>query len=112
MTATHTTTRPSELIATMRVGFTGGMYPVPADVPPEQRPDWQLSRSAELGCTALQIPETPSDPEIQKALRARAESLDIELEGAARAMFVPLGTPPAPSPRSCASRSRRARPSG
>lgn len=94
MTATQTAAQADSVVGTMRVGFTGGMYPVPTDVPIEQRPDWQLSRSAELGCTALQIPQTPRDPEIQKALRARAESLDIELEGSARSMFVPLGAPP------------------
>lgn len=93
MTVTQTAPNVDELIGSMRVGFTGGMYPVPAEVPPEQRPDWQLTRSAELGCTALQIPQTPRDPEIQKALRSRAESLDIELEGSAQSIFVPLGEP-------------------
>jgi sugar phosphate isomerase/epimerase len=70
------------------------MYPVPAEVPEEQWPDWQLSRAAELGCTALQIRETPMDPRIQQDLRRRAESLDIELEGSARGIFVPLGETP------------------
>jgi sugar phosphate isomerase/epimerase len=94
MTATQSRPQADAVIASMRVGFTGGMYPVPADVTDERRPDWQLGRSAELGCTALQIQETPRDPEIQKALRSRAESLDIELEGSARGIFVPLGTKP------------------
>lgn len=93
MTGTQTQSRIDAVIASMRVGFTGGMYPVPAAVPADQRPDWQLTRSAELGCTALQIPQTPRDPQVQKALRTRAESLDIELEGSARSMFVPLDEP-------------------
>lgn len=92
MTITHN--EVDDIVGSMRVGFTGGMYPVPSHVPDDERPDWQLGRSAELGCTALQIPQTPRDPQVQRALRARAESLDIELEGSVRAMFVPLGDTP------------------
>ncbi|WP_195909094.1 sugar phosphate isomerase/epimerase [Microlunatus sp. Gsoil 973] len=97
MTATQTESQVDSLIGTMRVGFTGGMYPVPADVPAEQWPDWQLTRAAELGCTALQIRETPRDRQLQKDLRRRAEALDIELEGSARGIFVPLAATPGSS---------------
>lgn len=82
-------------IGSMRFGFTGAMYPVPPKVPEGQRAEWQLTRAAELGCTTLQISGLPSDPGARNALGQRAADLDIELEGSARSIFVPLGEDPA-----------------
>lgn len=97
MTATMTDPEIDARIRTMRYGFTGAMYPVPADVPFDQRAEWQLRRSAELGCTAMQVRDVPRDRAARQDLRAHAEALDIELEGSTRSMFVPLGTPPGSS---------------
>jgi sugar phosphate isomerase/epimerase len=80
-------------IRSMRVGFTGGMYPVPPTVPTEGRAGWQLERSAELGCTALQIHDLPTDAGVRRELAQRADTLGIELEGSAP-LFVPLGAAP------------------
>jgi 3-oxoisoapionate decarboxylase len=84
-------------IRSMRYGFTGGMYPVPDDVPYDGRADWQLTRAAELRCTVLQVRDVPHDPAVRASLKDRAESLDIELEGTARKIFVPLSAEPGSS---------------
>ncbi|MDR1392900.1 MAG: sugar phosphate isomerase/epimerase [Bifidobacteriaceae bacterium] len=82
-------------IGTMRAGFTGGMYPPPDNIPFDQRAAWQLDRSAKLGATCLQISDMPQAPEARQALRVGAEAAGIEIEGLARALFVPLGADPA-----------------
>lgn len=94
MPATQTDQGIADRIRTMRYGFTGAMYPVPDDIPFDGRAAWQLQRSAELGCTALQVRDVPRDPAARRELKAQAEELDIELEGSTRSMFVPLGTKP------------------
>lgn len=83
-------------IASMRIGVAGAMYPVPLSVPADAQAEWQVRRSAELGCRALQIRDLPAhddQPRI-KALRELAESLDIELETSTRSVFSPLGEAP------------------
>jgi 3-oxoisoapionate decarboxylase len=97
MTATQIEKDIDARIRTMKVGFTGGMYPVPKDVPQDEAAEYQLRRSAELGCTVLQPLRLPSSREARLALRDHAQELGIELEGNARAIFVPLGTTPGSS---------------
>ncbi|MDR0416843.1 MAG: sugar phosphate isomerase/epimerase [Propionibacteriaceae bacterium] len=82
------------LIATMRVGFTGFMYPAPDHVDFDARAAWQLERSAQLGATCLQVVDLPQTAAARQDLAAAAASLDIELEGLVRALFVPLGEDP------------------
>jgi sugar phosphate isomerase/epimerase len=94
MTVTEQPPEVSSRIRSMRVGFTGSMYAVPESVPAEEKAEWQLRRSAELGATALQVRDLPSTDEGLHALRELASSLDIELEGSARSMFTPFGTAP------------------
>lgn len=93
-TATTDVAEVDGRIRTMRHGFTGVFYAVPAEIDGEQRAAWQLERSHELGATALQIASTPTGRDMRLALAARARVLDIELEGAAPSMFVPLGVDP------------------
>lgn len=81
------------VIATMRVGVAGAMYPVPEKVPAEAKAEWLVRRSAELGCRALQTRDLPTSGEGLKSLRALAESHDIELETSTKSVFAPLGLP-------------------
>jgi 3-oxoisoapionate decarboxylase len=83
-------------ITSMRIGVAGAMYPVPASVPADATAEWQVHRSAELGCRALQIRDLPSHDDGPKirALRELAESFDIELETSTRFVFTPLGEAP------------------
>ncbi|MDQ4137639.1 MAG: sugar phosphate isomerase/epimerase [Actinomycetota bacterium] len=83
-----------ERIRSMRTGFQGLFYPAPADLDDEQKAHWLLTRSAELGATALQLFALPADRDARLRLAERARELDIELEGYAPAMFVPLGEDP------------------
>ena len=41
------------IIRSMKVGFMGPFYPVPADVAQENRVEWLFNRSKELGCTTI-----------------------------------------------------------
>lgn len=86
----------AELVATMRVGYTGAMYAVPEEVAAEGRAEWQLRHASTLGCTALQIPfrDLSSDPGSRRALGELARELDVELEGNAPSLFSPLGMSP------------------
>lgn len=81
-------------IRSMRTGMQGLFYPAPADLDDEQKAHWLLTRSAELGATALQLYALPTDRDARLALAERARDMDIELEGYAHAMFVPLGVDP------------------
>lgn len=81
-------------VRTMRAGITGGMYPVPESVAAEDKAEWLLRRSAELGFRALQVREVPADPGRRRELKELAASLDIELEGSTRSIFAPLGSAP------------------
>lgn len=81
-------------VRTMRAGVAGGMYPVPESVATEDKAEWLLRRSAELGFGALQIREVPDDPGRRRELKELAASFDIELEGSSRHIFAPLGSEP------------------
>lgn len=85
-----------DVIATMRVGYTGSMYGVPEEVAVDARAEWQLRHASALGCTALQIPpwHVPADPGSRQAVRELAAELGIELEGNVPSLFSPLGTSP------------------
>ncbi|MDR1711780.1 MAG: sugar phosphate isomerase/epimerase [Propionibacteriaceae bacterium] len=86
----------NDVIRTMKTGFVGWAYPPPDDVPAEEGADWQIRRSAELGATCVQVYgfNTPKSDAGRKATRELAESLGIELEGAAFALFPPMGETP------------------
>jgi len=75
----------------MRVGFVGPFYPVPAAIEKDKKCEWQIIRSAELGCTALQVPDLPADPGALKGLRDRAASKNVELESGAGGVFGLVG---------------------
>ena len=42
-----------KIIKSMKVGFMGPFYPVPADVAAENRVEWLFRRSKEMGCTTM-----------------------------------------------------------
>lgn len=81
-------------LRTMRFGYTSGMYPPPEEVAAEDLPRWHLRRAAALGHTALQLRQLPGTKDDRVALRDEAAELGVALEGAAHAMFVPLGVEP------------------
>lgn len=89
-----TVIRLPDVVKTMRIGYTAGMYAAPLEVDSEQLAEWHLIRSIEIGARALQLMSLPSDPGRRLELGARAVDADVELEGATRSIFVPLGEKP------------------
>ncbi|WP_028611489.1 sugar phosphate isomerase/epimerase family protein [Paenibacillus harenae] len=75
------------LINSMRIGFTGGFYPVPADVEEDDVAEWQLQRAGELGCTVLQVRTLPKDRVKLAEFGYLAQSKAIELELSAPGAF-------------------------
>ncbi|MDR2374101.1 MAG: sugar phosphate isomerase/epimerase [Bifidobacteriaceae bacterium] len=85
----------SKRIATMKVGFAGGFYPVPDDVEEAQHQHWRLERTAQLGGTCYPVFPLPETPQGRSDLAAKAAELGIELEGSIRGLFPPLEDSPA-----------------
>jgi 3-oxoisoapionate decarboxylase len=79
-----------DLKKTMRIGFCP-FYPIPKDVVDDKKAEWTVIRSAELGCTATQIPFMPRDPNAQKALGELAVAKNVELEAYAMGVFDLVG---------------------
>jgi sugar phosphate isomerase/epimerase len=85
----------SKRIASMKVGFAGGFYPLPAGVDESQGSLWRLNRTAEMGGTVYPVYPFPDDEGERKAFAAKAADLGIELEGPMMGLFPPLGEDPA-----------------
>jgi sugar phosphate isomerase/epimerase len=65
----------------MRVGMMGGFYPVPENITEDDRIEYLIKRSNELGCRVLQLSlELPEDDGKLKYLGDLAKSLDMDLE--------------------------------
>jgi sugar phosphate isomerase/epimerase len=79
-------------VSSMKIGMQGGFYPVPKEVDEEHIAEWQLRRSAELGCTVLQVRLLPKDRTRLEELGKLAESLGIELEASAPGVFQLAGS--------------------
>ncbi|TDF98578.1 sugar phosphate isomerase/epimerase family protein [Paenibacillus piri] len=86
--------------SSMKIGVQGGFYPVPADVEEEGAAEWLVRRSAELGCTVLQVRQLPKEPSRRKELGELAASLGIELETSAPGVFQLAGPEADPSAKS------------
>ncbi|MDR2932331.1 MAG: sugar phosphate isomerase/epimerase, partial [Oscillospiraceae bacterium] len=66
---------------TMRIGMMGAFYPLPAGVSADDRMEYLIKRSHELGCKVLQLSfDLPEDDGKLKYLGDMAKSLDMELE--------------------------------
>jgi 3-oxoisoapionate decarboxylase len=74
-------------IQTMRVGFTGFFYPVPPEIDPNDKTEWLINHSAELGCTCIHLSTLPNDPEKRKQIRELAAEKDVEIELIASGLF-------------------------
>ncbi|WP_169082444.1 sugar phosphate isomerase/epimerase family protein [Paenibacillus sp. PL91] len=74
-------------IDSMRIGFTGSFYPVPANVEEDDIAEWQLQRAIELGCAVLQVSTLPKDHMKLAEFGQLAQSKSIELELSAPGAF-------------------------
>ncbi|MDR2933071.1 MAG: sugar phosphate isomerase/epimerase [Oscillospiraceae bacterium] len=71
----------AEIKKTMRIGMMGGFYPVPASVSEDDRIEYVINRSHELGCGVLQLSFVlPEDEGKLKHLGDLAKSYDMDLE--------------------------------
>ncbi|MDR1431579.1 MAG: sugar phosphate isomerase/epimerase [Propionibacteriaceae bacterium] len=85
----------SRRIATMKVGFAGGFYPLPPGVPEADGMLWRLNHTADMGGSVYPMYPFPKTAEDRAAFKARADELGISLEGPVMGLFPELGEDPA-----------------
>lgn len=73
----------------MRIGV--AHYPVPSEVEPSKKAEWQINKAAELGLGVQQLSVRDNDPDMLKGLRDLAASKDVALESLAAGIWGLIG---------------------